>query len=247
MHLTSKITFLSATRSLGQNKAEAHAKTYAAGKGFIWTNGASVIFKASCDEQLAPSYGSRKVNSEQHAIEIWVDKYFNDYNNRPSRRVSNVPTTKHDKALDIIIQNRLKNLSDSDLDSIKWAHRLSMSAENIFGAILEEYLAERLEPHGWYCSWGAVTKAVDFVSNQGRFLQIKSRNNTENSSSNKIRNGTTIEKWWRFHATKGTTNWSELNNMLGISGLSESDFQQFVRELIVNNPNAMAVENGNTW
>lgn len=241
----SKITFYSAVSSDTAQALE-DAKEIATTLGHAWSDEATVIFNTSCIKELSPSFRGKLANNKA-AIEKWVATYFNDYNNRPSQRTSNPPGTHHDPALDMVIQGRLTNLTSQQLTDIKWAHRLSMSAENIFGAILEEYLAVRLKDHGWYCAWGAVVKAVDFVSDEGRLLQIKSRNNTENSSSNKIRKGTTIEKWWRFHATNGSTNWPALNTMLGLTIFSEADFQVFVKNLVKNNPNAMAVETDNSW
>ncbi len=241
----SKITFYSAV-STDTVKALVNAKAIAISLGHTWSDGVTVIFNASCIEGLSPNFRGNLTTNEV-AITKWVTSYFNDYNNRPSQRTSNPPGTCHDSALDMVIQGRLTDLTRSQLADIKWAHRLSMSAENIFGAILEEYLAVRLKDHGWYCAWGASVKAVDFVCTDGRLLQIKSRNNTENSSSSKIRNGTSIDKWWRFHSTNGSTNWPALNTKLGLRIFSEADFQTFVKQLVRDNPNVMAIEDTNTW
>lgn len=242
----SSITFLSTVNAVGFQNALDFAQSYAVSKGFQWGEGTTVVFNASCVAELSPSFRG-KITSQEQAISKWVDAHFGDFNNRPSVRVSNPPGTCHDTALDMVIHARLSHLNNNDLDMIMWAHRLGMSAENIFGTILEEYLSVRLAPLGWYCAWGSVVKAVDFVSSDGQLLQVKSRNNTENSSSNKIRSGTTIQKWWRFHATLGTTNWPALNQILGQNVVSEEDFQNFVLELVRHNPLAMAVETNNLW
>lgn len=243
---TPKVKFEQAITQLGIEGALQQAQSFAASLGYTWTHGATVVFQASCKPGLEPNFRGTQQSSNE-SIEKWVRQYFNDYHNRPSVRKSNPPATVHDDALDIVIHSRLKGLASSELDLIKWAHRLGMSAENIMGTILEEYLADRLMAHGWYCAWGSVVKAVDFVSEAGDLLQVKSRNNTENSSSNKIRNGTNIKKWWRFHATQGSTNWDELNQLLGLNVLSEMDFRAFVTDLVHKNPEAMAVEPANTW
>lgn len=240
------INFYSAIQRKGIESAINYAQKFAASQSYVWSQGSSVVFKASSIEQLAPSFRS-KISTDNQAIEKWVNSHFGDYNNRPSQRTSNPPGTKHDSALDMVIKAKLSHLTAVDLGSIKWAHRLGMSAENIFGTILEEYLSERLAPHHWYCAWGSVLKAVDFVSSDGQYLQVKSRNNTENSSSNKIRLGTDIKKWWRFHSTNGSTNWPVLNEILGLSIFSEDDFKAFVLQLVTNNPSAMAVESENSW
>lgn len=242
----SSTTLFSAVNSIGFQQAKNIALDYANSMGFIWQDGTSVVFEASCCEELSPSFRGRFSTPEQVIIK-WVDAYFNDFNNRPSVRYSKPPGTRHDQALDMIIHARLPHLTERDLEMIKWAHRLGMSAENIFGTILEEYLSIRLLPLGWYCAWGSVVKAADFVSHDGQLLQVKSRNNTENSSSNKIRSGTEIKKWWRFHATRGETNWSKLNELIGYNVVSEVDFQNFVLELVKLNPWSMAVESENLW
>jgi hypothetical protein len=242
----SSYNFHSALESISIEQALDKAKKFAKSQGYSWTEGSSVVFSASCIKQFAP-FSKGKFLTVTQAIEKWVNAHFKDYNNRPSQRISNLPGTKHDSALDIVIGGKLSHLTNDDLDVIKWAHRLGMSAENIFGTILEEYLSVRLAPHNWHCAWGSVLKAVDFVSSNGEYLQVKSRNNTENSSSNKIRLGTDIKKWWRFHATNGSTNWPELNQKLGINILSEKDFKDFVLQLVENNPLAMAVEQDNSW
>jgi hypothetical protein len=40
-------------------------------------------------------------------------------------------------------------------------NRLPMSAENILGLLLEEFLAEQLADYGWFCGWGEVIRHVD--------------------------------------------------------------------------------------
>src|SRR6202453_1801536 len=88
------------------------------------------------------------------------------------------------------------------------------------------YLAEKLEPSGrsggrspysesYYAGWiwcsGTSVKAVDFIhydekNNEWNLLQVKNRDNTENSSSSKIRDNTTIKKWFRTYSQRDTTN-----------------------------------------
>jgi hypothetical protein len=42
-----------------------------------------------------------------------------------------------------------------------------MSAENILGLILEEYLANNFKDEGWHCAWGDTVNSVDFVNENG--------------------------------------------------------------------------------
>jgi hypothetical protein len=110
------------------------------------------------------------------------------------------------------------------------------------GGILEEYLAERLRAYGWFCAWGSTIRIVDFCSKNGDLLQVKNRDNTENSSSGAIRDGTKVQKWVRGQSRSGKTNWESLNTFTGCDHLSESDFTEFVRELVQKNPAAVFVE-----
>ena len=45
-----------------------------------------------------------------------------------------------------------------------------MSAENILGILLEEFLFEKLSPAGWAMAWGETVKHVDFCHKDGRLL-----------------------------------------------------------------------------
>lgn len=84
-------------------------------------------------------------------------------------------------------------------------HYLFMSAENMNGAILEQYLADVLEPNGWLWCAGAIYRAIDFCyfsEDEIILLQVKNKYNTENSSSSAIRIGTDIIKWSRLNRPK---------------------------------------------
>jgi hypothetical protein len=122
-----------------------------------------------------------------------------------------------------------------------------MSAENILGLLLEEFLAQQLADFDWYCAWGETVRSVDFCQAQGGLLQIKNRSNSENSSSSRVRIGTDIEKWYRVDARTGNYCWEELNRKYNTDRFSEESFRRFVVEAISNNPNALPVEIGNPW
>ena len=91
-----------------------------------------------------------------------------------------------------------------------------MAAENIVGDLLERYLAKILEPKGWVWCAGSIVIAVDFImrgdATKWNLLQIKNRDNSENSSSKKVRDGTEIQHWFRTFAKTGETNWSHLDD-----------------------------------
>ena len=135
------------------------------------------------------------------------------------------------------------SFSDKDIARVKFDHRLSMAAENIIGLILEEYIHVNALKYGWSCCWGNSIKAVDFCSSDGKLLQVKNKSNTENSSSNKIRQGTEIIKWFRLNANNGNTNWDTLNTIIGKPALlSEVGFERFAEDLIKKNPNALYLD-----
>jgi hypothetical protein len=212
-----------------------------------WDTAVQTVLSVCCRfPELCPTFRQDNLFSQAH-ISKWLEKYFNGYNNRSSKRISKRIGTIPDEIIDTIISVRLPSLDDSRINAIKSAHRLSMAAENILGLLLEEYLAEKLLPYGWYCCWGETMKSVDFCTHNGDLLQVKNRSNSENSSSNKIRQGTPIIKWHRINASNGTCYWDVLNERVGCTELSEQDFSSFVKRTITENPAAVYIEEDNVW
>ena len=177
----------------------------------------------------------------------WLSLYKNGYENRPSVRAGKAMSTIPDPAIDQIIQLRLSNLTNQKIEKIKFAHRLSMSAENILGLIVEEYLSIELAEFGWHCCWGEVTRFVDFCRSDGRLLQVKNRSNTENSASKTVRINTEIKFWYRINAYNGNYNWDKLNEINQTNKFSEENFTNFLKNLIDENPDILTVEPDNTW
>ena len=174
------------------------------------------------------------------------DKFLHDFGkaffNRPSNRISNKSKTVPDPLVLKLLANRIYGISEEEEKLIAIGHKLAMSAENIIGAILEEYIHNSLINFGWSACWGNCIKAVDFCSSEGNLLQVKNKSNTENSSSNKIRNNTDIIKWFRFNASNGNTRWDELNQLTtGENTMSEESFQAFAVNLIRENPSAINI------
>jgi hypothetical protein len=123
-----------------------------------------------------------------------------------------------------------EQVPSADLKSIEEGHRLSMQAENIVGKLLERYVATLLERKGWIWCCGETMRSVDFIkdaSGEEELLQIKNRDNSENSSSSAIREGTTIKKWYRINSRTGQTRWELLpDNEEG--QCTEKGFYEFV-------------------
>lgn len=236
-----------AIESLGSTRATSIAQEIAEEIGIGWDDGISVIFSAlTSDSTRIPTIGGQN-DDERAVIRKWLLKYQRGKEGRASQRNSNLPGTVADPIIEEIIGARLTSLSDSDLNEITYAHRLAMSAENILGLILEEYIANNIAQFGWHCAWGETVTSVDFVHEDGRLLQIKNRSNSENSSSSTVRNGTNIEKWFRIKANRVEYMWSTLNEICNCNLFSEQSFVSFVNTTITNNPRCLAVESQNPW
>ncbi|BAZ04311.1 SinI family restriction endonuclease [Calothrix sp. NIES-3974] len=188
-----------------------------------------------------------KANTPEALAKAWLKKYNDSYENRISRRISQLPGTVADPIVSIIINARLIGLTTEHLEQIKYAHRLSMSAENIQGLLLEEFLAEQLADYGWYCCWGESVRHVDFCNVDGSLLQIKNRSNSENSSSSRVRINQPIEKWYRVDARTGSYRWFYFNDKYDTDRFSEENFVAFVQQVLIGNPDALAIEVNNPW
>ncbi len=242
------MTLKDAIQKLGDEKSLEIAKNLANGMGLDWDGCLSFIFKiiATDPERIPGNIGS-KADDEVSVIRKWMQKYQSGMASRASQRTSNPPSTVADPIIEVIVGARLTNLGTKELHKVTYAHRLGMSAENILGVMLEEYLAENLRQLGWHCAWGETVKSVDFVNEDGSLLQIKNRSNSENSSSSSVRNGTKIEKWYRIKADRIEYMWDNLNTICGSTNLSEEDFVKFVKNTLASNPQCLAVEKNSPW
>lgn len=148
------------------------------------------------------------------------------------------PGTKPDEVVALVLRIVYGYPKDKT-ESMKLEHQHAMSAENIVGALLERYIASVMESHNWVWCAGDIIKAIDFLhlKTDGKWivLQVKNRNNTENSSSSAIRNGTEIQKWFRSFAKTGKTNWGAFPDTEFRSKLSEAGFQSFVETYLAAN------------
>jgi len=77
-----------------------------------------------------------KASTPEKLAKVWLKKYNDSYKNRISRRISKLLGTVADPIIDVIINSRLTRLTREHIEQIKYAHRLSMSAENIQGLLL---------------------------------------------------------------------------------------------------------------
>lgn len=181
-------------------------------------------------------------------LKKWITSYINEINNLPSVRHTKKSTTPKDDGLKKMVQTALE-LEEEEAGKAEQYHTVFMNAENIQGSLLEEYIDSKVGNQGWIWCAGNIFRAVDFCkldteTGQALFLQIKTKYNTENSSSSAIRKGTKINKWNRIDKKKdrdGNTiyNWNELNEIMGTekdNEFSEEDYQKFLEKIIEQNP-----------
>lgn len=176
-------------------------------------------------------------------VRKWSGKYIAGFNNRPSVRVGKKSSTYSDSVVKSILSSRLPNLDNDMVSKIENGHSLMMTIENLVGELLEEYLSVKLASDGWLCCWGNTIDAVDFCKPGGDLLQIKNSDNSENSSSSRVRSGTSIMKWFRRFSTKENIyNWEALNVMMDRVDLSETNFRSFIESTIKQNPSAIYID-----
>jgi len=133
------------------------------------------------------------------------------------------------------------DFTESTIKNVKHHHNIAMDAENKIGYFLEEYIYKNIKKNNWIWCTGSILRSIDFIKKETkkekivwRMLQIKNSDNSENSSSNKVRDGTSIEHWFRRFSTKDTYNWKNLEILTGCEDLSEDNFLKFLEDKAKN-------------
>jgi len=168
--------------------------------------------------------------------EYW-EKIASKFERARSPRNPQEPSTVPDVLVSVILQEYF-GFKESRLQEVVREHSLAMAAESIVGDLLERYIASKMEDFGWVWCSGEVVRKVDFLAarsgktNEWIPLQIKNRDNSENSSSSSVRNGTKIVKWFRTFSKTGLTNWDAFPESIKSVRLSEEDFQKFARKYL---------------
>lgn len=203
------------------------------------------VCRGCCDNPaLAPDIRSYKGNeqlSDQACVKKWVAKFYNSYKRRIERCKLKETKTVPDPALQIFLSAiKIKGTTKWSIPKMIAAHRLAMSAENIIGNMLELFLFEELKTNGWGVAWGSTISHVDFCSADGVLLQVKNRDNSENSSSRAVRDNHNIHFWYRSKSKSEETNWPELHSIIGdnnpaVSRLTEENFQRFIVKVLNEN------------
>lgn len=198
-----------------------------------------------------PSFSFSEKPTIQIYLERWIKSYCDAMHNLPSKRIANPKSSCSDPAIKTIVQFT-QHISDSEAVLAEANHNLFMSAENIQGNLLEQYIAIKSAPYGILWCNGNILRAIDFCNSDGSFfLQIKNKSNTENSSSSNIREGTSIKKWYRLGTrTQGGRKipdfkWDILNQLINkyktstqslpFPSLNENDYQLFLSKVALSN------------
>lgn len=165
---------------------------------FDWTN-LDYIFNIACHHvDRFPGINIKNHQSPDTYIHRWVQRYYEAETNLPSKRKTKPKSSCTDPAIREIVR-ATRGLSNDEAMNCENVHNLFMSAENIQGNLLEEYIALKTRKYGFLWCNGNVLRAIDFCNTDGSlFLQTKNKSNTENSSSSNIREGTNIKKWFRL-------------------------------------------------
>lgn len=212
-----------------------------------------VLEVALKDKQHFPGINSSECNTQETYIDRWVKGYCDAMNNKPRQRVASPKSACSDPAIEVIVRSTQGYTEAQAKNGVK-DHNLFMSAENIQGNLLEEYIALRIRPYGFIWCAGNVLRAIDFCNTDGSLLlQIKNKSNTENSSSSSIREGTSIQKWYRLgtriqnHIRVPDYKWSSLNVLVNTHktegkelppcNMTEADYEAFLSRAAAVNHN----------
>lgn len=218
---------------------------------FNFTDLDFVFTIAYSNRSLFPNIITGKKPTPKDYIFRWITSYCNAITNPPSKKIASKKSSCNDPMIKTIIKSH-QRITDVVAESQITTHNLCMSAENILGNLLEEYIAQKIRPYKWIWCAGETLRAIDFCSEDGtNLLQIKNKNNSENSSSNKIRAGTPIKKWHRLGSSKQhgvatpAYKWEKLNTIINSNvpsgmtkiNLTEDDFQKYIINVVTANKN----------
>lgn len=187
----------------------------------------------------------------------WIQKFLAEWKSLPSKNPAQPKGTVTDPAL---IKMVMASAHAGDLRTAEeWAgyHNLYMSAENVGGGLLEEYIAGKIEPYGWIWCRGKILTAIDFCNDAcTAMFQVKNKTNTENSSSKGFREAAGAQVWCRMRAEKRNrqieTYWPQLVKIVregSTAGglvpddlMTEEDYLAFVGRVSEGNPELITAD-----
>ena len=211
-----------------------------------------IIFDvANRNRGLFPKINISGIQNEEVYISKWIKNYIDALRVPPSTRTAPPKGSCSDPSVRAIVK-KIRGLDEETIARLEKYHDLFMSAENIQGNLLEEYINGQTAQYGWIWCQGSVLRAVDFCNTNGNvLLQVKNKSNTENSSSSAIREGTTIEKWYRLGTRRvngrpePSYKWDKLNDIINryreedadipACNITEQGYQQFLEDITNQN------------
>ena len=189
----------------------------------------------------------------------WRGKNKPDINNKPDvERIKNKIIEFSQKKIEPSVPKTIPDPQVSEIlihyygvkrkktEKIKKEHQFSMAAENIIGELLEEYIFANSKGKLIRC-YGDIIKGTDFLKKDSTgwtLIQIKNRDNSENSSSSSIRDtlkekhGVTIIKWYRTKALTGKTQWQNFPDPALKKILSEQGFTDYIEGYLTDLKNS---------
>lgn len=178
----------------------------------------------------------KKIKNCVRFSEQYYSKLFKNFISGRGKIEFKKSETIPDKAVYYFIKQ--KGFKSIEVEKIKKYHIIAMAVENKIGLFLEEYIYTKIKDLGWVWCSGNVIQSIDFIKkdkdNSWEKLQVKNSKNSENSSSNKVREDTDIKHWFRRFHTTGETNWELLNKIMSVKCFSEIDFLKFLKNKAKN-------------
>jgi hypothetical protein len=195
--------------------------------------------EAECFSKIAtllkqqPNLRTTKYRNENLDSEDILQKLSTAFNKGRQLKPPSISKSPVDTAISMVAESWFA-VPKSNIKKFFEYHKQAMSVENIIGTYLEAYINSVLCTEGWIWCSGSIVNKVDFVktekNNFTKYLQVKCRDNTENSSSQTVRDGTRIEKWFRLYNKNGKTNWGAFPDNKGKILLTEIGFLNFLKE-----------------
>ena len=143
----------------------------------------------------------RKNKNYTYGSNEHYEKLKEKFINGRSIKIKKDQLSEPDPALYFAIKTKLKIDDEEELKVIQKHHNLCMDMENIIGELLEEYIYSNCKNEGWIWCSGNIVRSIDFIKKNDdgswQMLQIKNSDNSENSSSRSVREGTPIKPWFR--------------------------------------------------
>ena len=187
---------------------------------------------------------------------LYIIKKYKNGRKEPNLKIKKEPEiggTIPDQMVRLILKKSEKCTEEKAKAHIN-SHILAMSAENLLGSLLERYIAGVIESHGWIWCCSEIILATDFIKfptppqentppeKRWICLQVKNGDNTENSSSSKIREPLKTkdykdkiksELWFRSYSKwrlKLKTLKEKIYEKLEITGMDEKDKEEKLKE-----------------